>query len=65
MNYMQTIIDEQQKKLEETKERFGEVSTGIQSSMEGIKDIRRDSKVCDEARVRVNDMIQNLSAVSE
>lgn len=65
MNHMQTIIDEQQKKLEETKERFGEVSTGIQSSMSGIRDIKKDSKVCDEARVKVNDMIQNLSAVSQ
>lgn len=65
MNYMQQIIDEQQQKLQETKDRFGEVSNGIQSSMEGIKEIRSDSEVCDEARVKVNDVIQNLSAVSE
>lgn len=65
MNHMQTIIDEQQTKLAETRERFGEVSSGIQSSMSGISDIRADSRVCDEARVKVTDVIQNLSAVSQ
>lgn len=65
MNSMHSIIDEQKQKLQETKNKFGEVSTGIQSSLEEIEVIRTDSENCDEARIKVTDVIQNLSAVSE
>lgn len=65
MRSMQQIIDEQQKKLQETKDRFQAVSEGIQSSRNEIKEIRDDSELCDNARVKVTDVIQNLSAVSE
>lgn len=65
MKSMQQIIDEQQKKLQETKDRFQAVSKGIQSSRNEIKEIRDDSERCDNARVKVTDVIQNLSAVSE
>lgn len=65
MNSMLQIIDEQQKKLQETKDRFQAVSEGIQSSRNEIKEIRDDSERCDSARVKVTDVISNLSAVSE
>lgn len=65
MNSMQQIIDEQQKKLKETKERFQAVSEGIQSSRNEIMEIRGDSERCDNARIKVTDVISNLSAVSE
>lgn len=65
MNSMQQIIDEQQKKLQETKERFQAVSEGIQSSRNEIMEIRGDSERCDNARIKVTDVISNLSAVSE
>ena len=65
MNRMNAIIDEQQQKLLETKNKFSDVSEGIQSSMKEIAEIRTDSESCDEYRIKVTDVIQNLSAVSE
>lgn len=65
MNSMQEIINEQQEKLQETKVKFSDVSEGIQVSRNEIKSIRKDSDECDEALVKVNDVIQNLSAISE
>lgn len=65
MNQMQEIINEQQDKLQQTKERFDGVSVGIQSSRDEIRIIQEDSEGCDIARVKVIDVIQNLSAVSE
>lgn len=65
MNNMHDIITEQQQKLSDTESKFGEVSDGIQSSLEEINEIRGDSEVCDEARAKVTDIISNLSAISE
>lgn len=65
MNEMHEIIVDQQKKLKETERNFAVLSQGIQSSLEAISEIRNDSEVCDSARTKVIDIIQNLSAVSE
>ncbi len=65
MNNMNDIIVDQQQKLGSTEAKFSEVSAGIQSSLEQIDEIRGDSEICDEARIKVTDIIQNLSAISE
>lgn len=65
MNEMQAIIHEQQDKLHDTKNKFEGVSAGIQTSRSEVKDIKTDTGKCDVARVKVTDVIQNLSAVSE
>lgn len=65
MNEMQSIIHEQQDKLHDTKNKFEGVSAGIQTSRSEVKDIKTDTGKCDVARVKVTDVIQNLSAVSE
>jgi methyl-accepting chemotaxis protein len=65
MNNMHDIIINQQQKLSETETKFGEVSDGIQYSLEQISEIRNGSEICDEARANVTDIIQNLSAISE
>lgn len=65
MNEMQAIIQEQQEKLHDTKNKFEGVSAGIQTSRSEVKDIKTDTGNCDAARVKVTDVIQNLSAVSE
>lgn len=65
MNEMQAIIQEQQEKLHDTKNKFEGVSAGIQTSRSEVKDIKTDTGKCDVARVKVTDVIQNLSAVSE
>ena len=65
MNSVQEIINVQQEKLSETREKFNGVGAGIKESLVEIGDIQRDTKECDEARKHVTDIIQNLSAVSE
>lgn len=59
------IIIEQQKKLDETKKKFADVSKKIESSIMETKQIYKQSRECDEARVKVVDVIQNLSAVAQ
>ena len=65
MSEVNTTVDEQQKKLEETKEKFGNVSEGIDSSRADILQVTKGAKECDKHRTIVVDIIQNLSAVSE
>ena len=65
MSEVNTTVDEQQKKLEETKEKFGNVSGGIDSSRADILQVTKGAKECDKHRTIVVDIIQNLSAVSE
>ena len=65
MEQVRKIVDEQQKKLEETGRQFEEVQKGISRSREETKDIKKLTTVCDEARVGVVDVISNLSAISE
>lgn len=59
------IIAEQQKKLNETKEKFADVSRGIEVSIAETEQVYAQTKDCDEARIKVTDIIQNLSAVAE
>ncbi len=60
-----TSIAQQQKKLEETKAKFADVSNGIETSIAATESIYTQTKECDEARIRVTDVIRNLSAVAE
>ncbi|MCM1173902.1 MAG: methyl-accepting chemotaxis protein [Blautia sp.] len=59
------IINEQQRKLEETKNKFRDVSRGIETSMVETEKIYGQTKECDAARAQVTDVIQNLSAVAQ
>lgn len=65
MAEVEEIINEQQKKLDETREKFGDVTKGIESSKVETEHIYEQIKDCDKARERVTDMISNLSAVTE
>ncbi|MCM1047561.1 MAG: methyl-accepting chemotaxis protein [Clostridiales bacterium] len=65
MAEVQEIINEQQKKLDETRRKFGDVSKGIDMSLTEMGNIYEQTKECDVAREKVTDMIRNLSAVSE
>lgn len=65
MDEVGEIINEQRKKLEETKDKFKDVSKGIETSMAETERIYGQTKECDQARVRVTDVIQNLSAVAQ
>lgn len=65
MNEVNEIILEQQKKLVQTKEKFGDVSRGIEDSRKESNLINTQAGECDSERGRVVDVIQNLSAVSQ
>lgn len=65
MNEVNEIILEQQKKLTQTKEKFGDVSRGIEDSRKESNLINNQAGECDSERGRVVDVIQNLSAVSQ
>lgn len=65
MNEVNEIILEQQKKLTQTKEKFGDVSRGIEDSRKESNVINDQAGECDSERGRVVDVIQNLSAVSQ
>lgn len=65
MNEVNEIILEQQKKLSQTKDKFGDVSRGIDDSRKESKLINNQAAECDGERGRVVDVIQNLSAVSQ
>lgn len=59
------IIELQKKKLDETKAKFADVTKGIEISIAETRSIHAQTKECDEARIKVTDVIQNLSAVAQ
>ena len=65
MEEVEKIIEEQQEKLNETKTKFAAVTQGVDASREETEVIQNHTEVCDESRVKVIDVIQNLSAISQ
>jgi len=59
------IVDRQKSKLLETDARFGIVNRGIQASLAKIEDIRGKSKILDESRNQMANMITLLSDISD
>lgn len=65
MDEVKARLQEQQEKLNETKQKFEEVIAGIINSREGTEKIQGQAKHCDDARRSLIDIVQNLSAISE
>lgn len=65
MDEVQEIVNEQQAKLQQTKDQFGDVSRGIDLSRDETNGIKGQTTLCDSARNKVVDVITNLSAISE
>lgn len=65
MAEVEDIINEQQRKLDETRQKFSDVTKGIEASKAETEKINAQINECDQAREKVTDMINNLSAVSE
>lgn len=65
MNEVNRIVEEQQQKLIQTKEKFGLVSSGIEASSKESSVISSQAEECNRERGKVVDVIQSLSAVSE
>lgn len=59
------IVVEQRKKIEDTQSHFTDVTEGINSSREDTTMIEERTRVCDESRKTVVDVIANLSAISQ
>lgn len=59
------IVETQQEKLEKTQERFGVLGDGIEKSSLETENIKNRTAVCDAARNKVEEIIVNLSAISE
>ena len=65
MQEVQLIVNEQRMKLEETKSQFANVAVGIEQSRAETDGIKEHTGVCDSTRKLVEDVISNLSAISE
>lgn len=65
MTDVKVVIDKQDENVNQTAKAFGDVKDGITQSIEGIRAIARRVKELDEARVKVVDVVQNLTAIAE
>ncbi|MEY8391959.1 methyl-accepting chemotaxis protein [Lachnospiraceae bacterium 45-W7] len=65
MKEVEDIIADQRVKLEATQKHFTEVENGINSSREDTGMIEERTRVCDDSRKTVVDVIENLSALSQ
>ena len=65
MKEVEIIIEEQQEKLEETKEKFRDVNDGIASSSVETNNISDRTEECNESRNRVVDVVNSLVAIAQ
>lgn len=65
MDEVNIIINEQREKLEQTKDKFLMVADGVNSTRKETEVIENQTSSCDAARVKIVDIIQDLSAISE
>lgn len=65
MESVNVLVAEQQEKLNQTREKFVRVSKGITTSKDDMEVIKSHTNSYFEARKKVADLIQNLSAISE
>lgn len=65
MTNVKEVIDKQDENVILTERAFGDVKDGITHSIEGIRAVSERTKELDEARVKVVDVVQNLTAIAE
>ena len=65
MSDVKTVIEKQDENVTLTERAFEDVKDGIAQSIEGIRSIARRTKELDESRVRVVDVVQNLTAIAQ
>ena len=65
MANVQSSTNEQNDNLSETQRKFAIVSEGIIKSQNESRSIKESIEACNEARVKVSEIILNLSAISE
>ena len=65
MDKVKVIMDSQMQKVDVTGSMFTKVQQEIESSMDGITKIHKETERMDEARINVVDVVQNLTAIAE
>lgn len=65
MEDVKAVIEKQDENVTLTEKAFGDVKDGITQSIEGIRNITRRTEELDQARVKVVDVVQNLTAIAE
>lgn len=65
MEEVKTKLGEQKEKLNQTRQKFEVVNTGIIKASEDTEEINEEAMSCDTSRQRIVDLVQNLSAISE
>lgn len=65
MEEVKAVVRDQDENVAQTEAAFNEVKSGIDSSIEGIRNIITKTKQLDEARVKVVDIVQSLTAIAE
>lgn len=65
MEEVKVIVEQQQRKLDDTKAKFDDVEDGINICWEKTEGIQGQTTLCNESREQVIDVIQGLSAISE
>lgn len=65
MEEVKVIVEQQQRKLDDTKAKFDDVEDGINICWEKTEGIQDQTTLCNESREQVIDVIQGLSAISE
>lgn len=65
MRIVEEIAKAQQEKLIQTKEKFADVDAEIDASRREAQNIKECTNVCDESKVKIVDVMSNLSALSE
>ncbi|MBQ8597285.1 MAG: methyl-accepting chemotaxis protein [Lachnospiraceae bacterium] len=65
MEEVKVVIEQQNENVINTENAFKDVKVGIDKSMEAIGTITDKTRQLDEARVKVVDIVQNLTAIAE
>lgn len=65
MSDVKTVIEKQDENVTLTEKAFDDVKDGIAQSIEGIRAIARRTKELDQARIKVVDVVQNLTAIAQ
>lgn len=65
MEEVKTVIEQQNENVANTENAFRNVKDGIDKSIEGIRAIAARTQKLDEARIKVVDVVQNLTAIAE
>jgi methyl-accepting chemotaxis protein len=65
MNEVRMNMNHQQDKLEETKEKYIDVSKGVENSLTNIESIKEKMSVLSESRDVVRDIVEDLAAISQ